>query len=42
MWKPEKDEKLDCHKGDLDEASMYDTDTIGVYEQEKDSALVGL
>ena len=34
MWKPEKGDNRD-------EASMYDNHAIGVYNQEKDSALVG-
>ena len=38
---PENSEKLDCHKGDRDEASMHDNHVIGVYKREKDSALVG-
>ena len=40
MWKPEKGEKLNCHKNNRDEASMYDNHAIGVYKSEKDSTLV--
>ena len=31
MLKPEKGEKLDCHKYDRDEASMYRNHAIAVY-----------
>ena len=39
--KLEKSEKLDCHKDDRDEVSVYDNHAIGVYKQEK-STLVDL
>ena len=39
VWKAKKGERLDCHKDDRDEASMYDH-VIGVYKIEKDSTLV--
>ena len=29
VWKPEKDEKLNCHKNDRDEASIYGNHAIG-------------
>ena len=42
MWKPKKGKKLDCHKNDLYEASIYDNHAIGVYKQKKkDSTLIG-
>ena len=35
VWKPENSEKLDCHKGDRDEASIYGNHAIGAYNKKK-------
>ena len=40
LCKPEKSEKLECHKDDRDEASMYDNHATGVYKREKGFTLV--
>ena len=37
---PEKSEKLERHKDDRDESSMYDNHATGVYKREKDFTLV--
>ena len=35
VWKPEKGEKIDCHKDNCEDASMYDNHGIGAYNQKK-------
>ena len=35
VWMPKKCKKIDCHKDDRDQASMYHNHVIAIYKQEK-------